>query len=115
MQEFLSILQKVPSNILFSDGPKLDCPSFRWAPKTLIASNSNFTDRWRGKHSTPDGYCDGQGLKVRLPGYFIRIDERKSGNTVWVRDVEGGISFHAQSSHQRFLAGSVLGRNQSTE
>lgn len=93
MQEFLSSLQNVPSNILFSDAPKLSTPGFRWSPRTFLTLNSNLTAHWQGKNVTPDAYCDGQGLQVHLPGYIIRIDKRKTGNTIWVRDVEGRFLF----------------------
>lgn len=40
MMKLLSSLSILPSSLVFSRGPKLTVPGFRWAPKTLLQSES---------------------------------------------------------------------------
>jgi Heterokaryon incompatibility protein (HET) len=90
MQEFFTLLQKIPSSILFLDAAKLPSAGFRWAPKTLLTQQSNLANFWRGEASTPVAHCDGSRLQVQLPGYTIRVEKPIKDNSIWVRDVDGG-------------------------
>lgn len=93
MQEFFSLLETIPSNILFLDAPKLHVDGYRWAPRTFLTKESNLVNFWYGQEETPIAHLDSHGLRASLPGYIIRIDRPLEGRGIWVRDIDGTFLF----------------------
>lgn len=97
MEEFWRLNSSVPATILFYDGETLNTKGLRWAPRTLLLSESNFspsngayggvesthsTDPVSAKH-TP------RGLSVQLPGLVSKIGKKSLGSQFSVKDQHG--------------------------
>ncbi|PBK70436.1 hypothetical protein ARMSODRAFT_112429 [Armillaria solidipes] len=82
MTLFLRV-QKLPSDIIFIPGPKLNESGFRWAPKTMMTSmrtSMPIYDQY-------DALCTPQGLIAEYSAVYFNMDITLKGGMQWfIRD-----------------------------
>ncbi|SJL08716.1 uncharacterized protein ARMOST_12085 [Armillaria ostoyae] len=82
MTLFLRV-QKLPSDIIFIPGPKLNESGFRWAPKTMMTSmrtSMPIYDQY-------DALCTPQGLIAEYSAVYFNMDITLKGGVQWfIRD-----------------------------
>lgn len=70
MMKLLSNLSILPSSLVFSRGPKLTVPGFRWAPKTFLQSESgNISTNVGGWHAK---FTPSKGLVCKMIAMIFR-------------------------------------------
>lgn len=97
MEEFWRMNSSVPATILFYKGETLNTKGYRWAPRTLLLSETNFT-RLNGvyggvgsTHSTDpvSAKCTPRGLSVQLPGHVWKTGKESLGSNFSVKNQHG--------------------------
>ncbi|KAI0059449.1 hypothetical protein BV25DRAFT_1828975 [Artomyces pyxidatus] len=83
MRSLLLQTHKLPSNIIFVLGEKLDEPGFRWAPKTLMHGRS--TSMAVAKDSY-DATCTQNGLIAQYPAIYFTATSWGGGELWFLRD-----------------------------
>jgi len=97
MEEFWRLNSSIPASVLFYSGATLNTKGFRWAPQTLLLSETNFS-RSTGTYSEVDNTSaldpvaaksTSRGLLVELPGFVCRIGKHPIGSNFSVKDQYG--------------------------
>lgn len=90
MLGFWEVFPEIPTYVIFWEGPRLENPGFRWAPKTPLRDNYRMT--WQ---PGTNGTLSSRGLLVECPGalLFNAVDHRVNSG-FWVRDEAGRCPFY---------------------
>jgi hypothetical protein len=102
MEQMWRMAPSVPTDILFYQGDTMEKPGLRWAPRTLLLSQSNVNPS-SGLYDTlsigesfkelPPAKPTTRGLMVPLPGLIFSIDSNALGTSFLIKD-EKGNSYH---------------------
>ncbi|KIW21578.1 hypothetical protein PV08_02158 [Exophiala spinifera] len=75
MKTLISMLLKIPCNVIFSNAPRLGDIGLRWAPKTLLTGDLDFMNTNRAEQFY--GSWTGSGISVRLGGFELHVYQKR--------------------------------------
>lgn len=92
MCAFWKLCPSVPIAVIFSKGPRITKPGFRWAPPTLLEKSDHV---FVGASAEGHGIPSSCGLRVRCRGFLLQdAVDRPINFSFWIRDASGGWPFH---------------------
>ena len=85
MPQLLTAIGSVPTNLLFSHGPRLNVPNFSWAPQSFLNSHDILD---LGNAGEGFGLCRDSGFTTKLPGWVItqQVAKPPSGKFWWIQE-----------------------------
>ncbi len=106
MQALLEQINLLPSDLMFTHGPRIETYPFRWAPRTLIGYKDHYSFVPAAKADTPMGQRTDRGLRVKYPSFQISRGRVPDSQFLFFSsrpvDSRGGFTSTSDSARKHF-------------
>ena len=98
MWQLLSLSRRLPSRIVFFDGPKIRQKGYRWAPSTLLGLEFQL-ESYMSKGLSESATVNPHGLVVQFAGVLLSVPKPVSPNLRNSREAQQARSLHIRHVH----------------
>jgi hypothetical protein len=88
LQNLLHGLPFVPTDLMFTHGPRMTEYPFRWAPQSLLNYRKHFSFVPAAKPNTTLGQLTERGLRCKLPFFYVKQKGLPDSPFLWIEMLE---------------------------